>query len=874
MTRGVWGTPEGLEREVKLKRYVEAIIRWPLLTIVCLLGVTVLLGAQVGHLKMVLDPKRILPQEHPFVQLNNKIEEHFGGSRVVVIGVTVKEGDIFNPDTLGKIKRITEAVKETQGILEENVISIADRKIKYIKSTEEGLDIRRMMPKVPTTPEGLAELRANIFMNDLFVGSLVSKDGKSAAIITDFRGGGGSSDWWDRMMEADAGWIVMPSLVTEANAQDWSEEEMAEWWAKQGGAPWEKGGAAAGDGATGTDGAAASGGDAAAGGDDTDWEAVAAQWYTPDSTIYANLEKIAAAERDANTDVHLGGLPIALAFLEMDALLMNQVVFPIAVGVVLLVLLLAFRSGQGVMIPLLTAALSVVWALGAMAIARIPLDPWTQTLTPILIVAIAAGHSIQILKRYYEELVRNGGDNRAAVVEATSKIGPVMITAGLVAAASFASLITFELKTFQSFGVFTAFGILSALILEMTFIPALRTMLKAPSGAALERLTRPRMFDRISSALAAQAVGDKKPVVLVVVVVLMVGSLLFAGNVEVNNSLKGQFFEDTQLRVDEAAINNAFGGTTTFYVLLEGKEPGALKDPKVLKALEALQDKFEAVEGVGKTETFVDYIKKMNKSFHNDDPAFDVVPDERNQVADFLFLYSISGNPADFRRLVDYDYQKAVLWAFLKDDSTQLAHKLIDITNEFVPNNFPEGVTAGVAGSSAVTVALNDTIVDGKLRNILQIAMITFLISVFVLRSFLGGLLVLVPLAASVLINFGFMGLFGISLGIGTATISAMAVGIGADFAIYMLFRCREEFQRCGDVKQAVATTVTTAGKAVMFVALAIGAGCATLSVAGYYRHMEGVLIPLAMLSGSMGAVTILPVIAWKLRPDFIFNRR
>lgn len=859
-------------------------IRWPLLTILALGLVTVYFAAQVGHLKMVLDPKRILPQEHPYVQLNNKIEEHFGGSRVVVVGVTVKEGDIFNPDTLGKIKRINDGVKEAQGILEENVISIADRKIKYIKSTEEGLDIRRMMKEVPTTPEGLAELRSNVFMNDMYVSSLVSPDGKSAAIITDFRGGGGSSDWWDRMMGDEADEPEAKTDTGSSGTGEWSQEEMDAWWEAQGGKPWETksdsaepatDATAAAD--TTESSAAETTPEAAAGWEapeDGNWEDMAAQWYTPDSTIYRNLEEIAARERDDNTEVHLGGLPIALAFLEKDALLMNQVVFPIAVGVVVLVLIGAFMSFQGVLIPLLTATLSVIWALGAMAIFRIPLDPWTQTLTPILIVAIAAGHSIQILKRYYEELVRNGGDNREAVIEATSRIGPVMITAGLVAAASFSSLITFDLKTFQSFGMFTAFGILSALTLEMTFIPALRAMLRPPSQKALTRLTRKGVFDRVAETLAHQAVGDRPRVILFAVVGVLAVALAFSGRVEVNNSLKGQFFEETQLRKDEAAINQAFGGTTTFYVLLEGKEEGALKDPAVLKAVEDLQNKFNQLPGVGKTQSYVDYVKKMNKSFHGDDLAYDAVPTNRNEVADYLFLYSISGNPADFRRLVDYDYQKAVVWVFLKDDSTRLAQELITLTERFVDENFPEGISAGVAGSSPVTVALNDTIVDGKMRNIMQIALITFLISCVVLRSLLGGLLVLVPLAASVMINFGIMGLFGIALGIGTATISAMAVGIGADFAIYILFRCREEFNRTGSEKEAVVATVTTAGKAVLFVALAIGAGCATLSVAGYYRHMEGVLIPLAMLTGSLGALTILPTVAWLLKPAFIFQRR
>jgi uncharacterized protein len=889
-----------------VRRYVETILRWPFLTMLLLLLATAFFASQVSDLRMVLDPKRILPQDHPYVKLNNEIEAAFGGSRVVVVGVTVKDGDIFNPVTLGKIQRITEAVKQVNGILEENVVSIADRKIKYIKSTPDGLDIRRMMEEVPTTPEGLAELRSNIYMNDLYVGSLVSKDGKSAAIITDFRGGGGgSSDWWKKMMSDHSLDLWdrpggFPDLVPVANAQEWSQKDVDKWWSEHGGAPWAgKGGqpaagqegqatpgqatpeptapgqAASGPGAEGTyppEGAPAAGpptGPPPGG----DWKKFQAQWYVPDSSIYESLEAIAAKERDANTEVHLGGLPIALAFLEKDALEMNQVVFPIAVAVVVLVLLGAFRSLQGVLIPLLTASLSVIWALGAMAIFRIPLDPWTQTLTPILIVAIAAGHSIQILKRYYEELVRNGGDNRAAVVEATTKIGPVMITAGLVAAASFASLITFNLKTFQSFGLFTAFGILAALTLEMTFIPAVRSLLKAPSPRALERLTRTGWIDRTAGWLAAQAVGEKPRVALIAVLVVLALSTVLSTRVVVNNSLKGQFFPDTQLRVDEAAINKAFGGTTTFYVLVTAPEPGDLKAPAVLKAVEGLQHRFEAVDGVGKTQSYVDYVKKINKSFHNDDPAFDKVPDRRDEVSDYLFLYSISGNPADFRRMVDYDYQKAVIWAFLKDDSTRLAHQLIHITDDYVKSSFPEGIKAGVAGSSPVTVALNDTIVDGKIRNIAQIALITFLISCVVLRSFLGGLLVLVPLGAAVLINFGIMGATGITLGIGTATISAMAVGIGADFAIYLLFRCREEFVRLGDAKEAVRSTVLTAGKAVIFVALAIGAGCATLSVAGYYRHMEGVLIPLAMLTGCLGALTILPTVAYVLRPSFIFRR-
>jgi len=198
---------------------------------------------------------------------------------------------------------------------------------------------------------------------------------------------------------------------------------------------------------------------------------------------------------------------------------------------------------------------------------RIAMDPF-NTMTPILIMAIAAGHAVQVLKRYYEELAA-GRDNRRAVVEATAKMAPVMITAGLVAAASFASLVTFHLKTFQAFGLLTAFGIVSALILELTFIPALRSLMTPPRVVAARR----DGLDRMLAGLADAVTGSRRGWMALGVVLVAVLAVAGATRVEVSNSLKNQFFESTALRIDERALNAHFGGTSTFYVMIEGKSP-------------------------------------------------------------------------------------------------------------------------------------------------------------------------------------------------------------------------------------------------------------------------------------------------------------
>jgi predicted RND superfamily exporter protein len=275
----------------------------------------------------------------------------------------------------------------------------------------------------------------------------------------------------------------------------------------------------------------------------------------------------------------------------------------------------------------------------------------------------------------------------------------------------------------------------------------------------------------------------------------------------------------------------------------------------------------------------VDYLKKMNRTFHGDQPEFDRIPASDAEVSNFLFLYSISGNPADFARLIDYRYRRAVIWSFLKTDSTALAEQLIAVVDSQRAAFERLGVTVGVAGSSPVTVALNRTMVDGKLQNIAQIGAIIFIASAVVLRSALGAILVLIPLALAVLVNFAVMGFGGVTLGIGTAAISAMAVGMGADYAIYFLFRLREEYREAGGfgegaVDAALRATITTSGKAICYVAVAISAGYLTLPFSGYYLHMEGILVPIAMATSALGALIILPLLIAGLQPSFIVGAR
>jgi len=199
--------------------------------------------------------------------------------------------------------------------------------------------------------------------------------------------------------------------------------------------------------------------------------------------LYAAVRAALEAEQDDTFTYRLSGPVVFLA--QMSAYSSRiAYFFPLALLVIGLVHYDAFRTFQALFLPLVTALMSVLWALGLMGLVGVPLDPFNMT-TPILILAVAAGHAVQVMKRFYEEYQRLGKLDDA-IVECIVRVGPVMLAAGSVAALSFASLVTFGTATIRTFGVFTAFGIVSALVIEMTMIPALRSMLPAPRGRERE----------------------------------------------------------------------------------------------------------------------------------------------------------------------------------------------------------------------------------------------------------------------------------------------------------------------------------------------------------------------------------------------------
>jgi predicted RND superfamily exporter protein len=344
-----------------------------------------------------------------------------------------------------------------------------------------------------------------------------------------------------------------------------------------------------------------------------------------------------------------------------------------------------------------------------------------------------------------------------------------------------------------------------------------------------------------------------------------------ASRLHIDMSYRRALGTSDPIYVGDARVNQALAGTNTLTLMVEGSGENSMDDPAIIRAIAGLERRIEAEPNVGGGMSYVDVLRRMHRTLNADRPDAGELPGTKKLAAQYLFLYGISGGDQSLDTLLTPAQDKAKIRFLTHEDSTRYGDHLIGIVRDTVRTTFPEGYTVRYSGSLASVSAATEVMVEGKARNILQIAAIIVLVSGILLRSLVGGLLVATPLALTVAVNFGLMGALGLPLDTNTSTIAALAVGIGADYAIYFLFRLREELVTEPGLSVALRRTLSTSGKAVLFVSSAIAAGYLTLCLSGFSHYVRmGGLIAVAMVVSSTSALVLLPALIDVLRPRFL----
>ena len=240
----------------------------------------------------------------------------------------------------------------------------------------------------------------------------------------------------------------------------------------------------------------------------------------------------------------------------------------------------------------------------------------------------------------------------------------------------------------------------------------------------------------------------------------------------------------------------------------------------------------------------------------------------KNLISQYLLLYSGSLDeyandslkPTEARMMIQ-----------LKTHGSAETDMIIGEIEAFAGRNLPGGYSVSFAGIAELELALTNLILSSQLSSLVFALLAVFLIIAVTYKSPLAGLIGIIPLSLSILMNFGLMSLLGISLDMVTAIIASIAIGIGVDYTVHFLSRYKKERALSDDLAQVTRNTVLSTGRGIIINALSVGLGFAVLCFSRFLvlRYI-GILVAIIMLTSSMGALIILPLILNKLDPRFM----
>jgi len=566
-------------------------------------------------------------------------------------------------------------------------------------------------------------------------------------------------------------------------------------------------------------------------------------------------------------DVHYGGQAYFTGI--MPPLIREDVIGLMATGmfIMITILLLNLRNGTAVTMVVTVIMLSLAAMMGFMGwMAHLTgsgkfLFTLANTSMPIILLTIANSDGVHVMTKFFKEF-RVYKDKRQAVASTMdSLLIPIFLTS-ITTVAAFLAMTTSPLEPLIGYGITISAGILIAWILSSTLLPSL-IILRSWDHNAKAFLTK-SFFEKMIDKLGKVVLTHPKYVFSSGLLIVFIGLFgLFRVSVDVDIS---KFFKKgSELRDSMDFLAEKMNGTIDLRVRLVGD----MKDPGTLINMLKLQEQLEEYPQVRTSYSIANVVEQMHRTVMDDDPAYEKIPESREKINNLFTMYSMSGDPDDFSSMIDYDYNIGLVTAFSTNLSTQETLNIVESTQKFMKDIFSKATLIDFTGMIVITRDLITMLINSTIVSIIFSLIIIGIIASIFFKRILWGVLAVIPLTSAILINFGFMGYFGIELSHVTAILSSIIIGVGVDFAVHYIAQFRR-LSRTIQKNKLSRDVVDDVGYPIILDAASnMGFGALLFSAFVPIQYIGGLMV-FAMVSTSLGTLTVLAALAELLKEKLI----
>ncbi|MBT4155450.1 MAG: MMPL family transporter, partial [Candidatus Marinimicrobia bacterium] len=463
--------------------------------------------------------------------------------------------------------------------------------------------------------------------------------------------------------------------------------------------------------------------------------------------------------------------------------------------------------------------------------------------------------------KYFKEL-RSKNDVRLAVASTMdSLLIPIFLTS-ITTIAAFLTMISSPLEPMIGYGVTIGVGITWAWFLSSLMLPAVISLLKWDANS--NAISKPSLFERGIDKLGKLVLSHPKYVFSSGAIFVIIG-LFGLMKVTVDVNMASMFKPGTEIRDSMDFMDEELTGTMDIRARIEGD----MKDPGTLADMIALQDFMEIDEKVTISYSIGNVVEQMHRTVMDDDIAFETIPENREKVNNLFTMYSMSGDPDDFSSMVDYNYEVGLVTALSKIMSTDEIFSYVEKMDAYIDENLNPELKINVTGMMVVFRDLVTLIIKSSIFSITFSLFVIGVIASIFFKRILWGFLAVIPLSSAVIINFGFMGYFGIELSHITALLSSIIIGVGVDFSIHYIAQFRR-LSRTVSADKLSREVVDDVGYPIILDAASnMGFGALLFSAFLPIQYIGGLMV-FAMVSTSLGTLTVLAALAELLKKKLI----
>ncbi len=546
--------------------------------------------------------------------------------------------------------------------------------------------------------------------------------------------------------------------------------------------------------------------------------------------------------------------------------------FAVAIMLTWIFLYAYFRDWRGALRPTISGGLAAIWGFGLMQLTGFALNPLTLVI-PFLITARAVSHSAQMHDRYYEEL-RAGTGKSGAIADSFVGLFAPTLAGILTDALGVLAIGLVAIPALRQLAVTATIWLLSLIVTELLLNPIVYSRLRAPDIETI----RERDRGRLARGLLHLANGVTGPrgrwwTVTGGGAVLAV-SLALLPFVQVGDSASASriLAPEAAFNRDHRAVQDEFGGSEPFMVVVEGDGRDAVQNAQVLRTIEAFQRDLERLPMVGASFSPVDILKNMGQIFHEYEPKWAIIPSTEQDIHTLFFTYWATVFPSTSQQFFTSDFSTAHITFFCRDHTLEHVRSLVNAARGFIDAHPLPHVRFRLAGGFiGIMAAVYDEIVRSQALMTAASFLVIFVVCGLTYRSLLAAILLVLPLGLANAVVNGYMAARGIGLDLNTLPVIAVGVGFGIDYGIYLLSRVQEGVRGGAEIEDAVRVALTGAGRTVAFTALTMTAGvlCFTATQLRFVGEMA-TLLALWMVTSAATALMLLPALLVLIRPRFL----